>query len=698
MSKRQKAFQSRKGQSGQMAVFIALIFQVLFVFFAMAINIGLVVHDKINLQNAVDLSAYYVAQRQAEWLNVIAHQNYQIRQSYKLMAWRYRVLGNMGLTDGAQRHPVYGGGVGVTDDMLYGPSDDGIACITYQPVWTDIGAQPNGQSSRDTFCKEQETRIRRIDEMPQIPFSQLNPLNQIFRQLAVNIQRQIASKCEEYGGYNFSFVNAIKFMFRHDQARLKKSITAIAQNMAKPAEQMVALDGGVVAIGARKTLEKNLTFENLRSLQAGDGDFKIYNSVEEMPPEDWLNEIKIKIKMYYKDAEKGASNDCRSVVRMASEPPSDQAGRDYAFGGLSVDPAEAARLMAGDPPQTSIERLSLGYEKNPWIRIYAGVKARTKPRQLFFPFGDPVDFEAVGYASPFGGRIGPWYKDKWAPGESSSTGALIDPLAPPLAGENLSDISASERMLPNYSRYMGDRLGLSSALAQVALNNQLGIRAKLRDVTANIDMVTEDDVGLDVLSWDRATGGQTSLRQYEIAAVAPDIFDVMYYSIEPNFGRTYLPKLRTLIEGGRLDFPNDAYPRLDLGGRDGVDGLNEFSVKDQMAAAGSEFDSSGVGRAARKLHRNEPFWFVRDKAHLLTSWVHNDTIANFEEFPEKRYAKCETWDDNFKQKIPGSCLFNGGRTGYSVKIISGDFLRSAGIRYGGAGQSGPIENPPPDDW
>src|ERR1700685_852495 len=74
---------------GQMAIFIALIFQVLFLFFAMAINIGLAVSDKINLQNATDLAAYYAAQKQAEILNVIAHTNYQIRQAYKVLNFRY---------------------------------------------------------------------------------------------------------------------------------------------------------------------------------------------------------------------------------------------------------------------------------------------------------------------------------------------------------------------------------------------------------------------------------------------------------------------------------------------------------------------------------------------------------------------------------------------------------------------------------
>ena len=65
-------------------------------FFAMVINIGLAVHDKINLQNSVDLGAIYAAQRQAEVLNALAHMNYQMRQSYKLFAWRYLVVANLG--------------------------------------------------------------------------------------------------------------------------------------------------------------------------------------------------------------------------------------------------------------------------------------------------------------------------------------------------------------------------------------------------------------------------------------------------------------------------------------------------------------------------------------------------------------------------------------------------------------------------
>ncbi len=91
-----------RNQRGHMAIFVALIFQILFFFFAMAINVALVVHDKINVQNATDLAAYYAAQRQAEMLNVIAHTNYQIRQSWKLLNWRYYVLGTMGMQKSKQ--------------------------------------------------------------------------------------------------------------------------------------------------------------------------------------------------------------------------------------------------------------------------------------------------------------------------------------------------------------------------------------------------------------------------------------------------------------------------------------------------------------------------------------------------------------------------------------------------------------------
>ncbi|MBC7465991.1 MAG: Tad domain-containing protein, partial [Bdellovibrio sp.] len=117
--KKPKFVLSRKNQKGQVAIFVALIFQVIFVFFALLINVGLLVHHKINLQQSTDLAAYYGAMKQAESLNAIAHVNYQIRQAWKLLTWRYRVVGTFGFQSSAP-------GIQFPLTLGTGPTDVGI--------------------------------------------------------------------------------------------------------------------------------------------------------------------------------------------------------------------------------------------------------------------------------------------------------------------------------------------------------------------------------------------------------------------------------------------------------------------------------------------------------------------------------------------------------------------------------------------
>lgn len=105
---------TRKNQKGQVAIFVALIFQVIFIFFALLINVGLVVHHKINLQHSVDLAAYYGAMKQAESMNAIAHINFQLRQNWKLFTWRYRVLGTFGFQ---RRQPGFAMAAGLIDHV-----------------------------------------------------------------------------------------------------------------------------------------------------------------------------------------------------------------------------------------------------------------------------------------------------------------------------------------------------------------------------------------------------------------------------------------------------------------------------------------------------------------------------------------------------------------------------------------------------
>jgi hypothetical protein len=56
-------------------------------------------------------------------------------------------------------------------------------------------------------------------------------------------------------------------------------------------------------------------------------------------------------------------------------------------------------------------------------------------------------------------------------------------------------------------------------------------------------------------------------------------------------------------------------------------------------------------------------------------------------------------DDGAKITQPGSCIAGGGRTGYSVKLISRDALFSNSHKIGGSvAAPGGINNPPKNDW
>ena len=233
---------------GQMAVFVALIFQVLFVFFAMAINVALVVHDKINLQNAVDLAAYYGAQRQAEMLNVIAHKNYQIRQSWKLLTWRYRVLGTMGLR--RPPHPAYNNGP-LTEQPAFSDSSPPSVCVTYKPNWEEV-------RGTDNLC---QMFLVRIPPLPIVPvIAGFNGINAQIAAFAIELRNRVSRVCDTHGARNFWFAASILKAFREDQKNRKDVIYALAENLAQA--DFIDLDGHSVRVGVESTLRKNLTHGN----------------------------------------------------------------------------------------------------------------------------------------------------------------------------------------------------------------------------------------------------------------------------------------------------------------------------------------------------------------------------------------------------------------------------------------------------
>lgn len=78
-----------KNNRGQAAIFILMMFSLIFMFFGMAINIGMLVHHKINLQNSADMAALAGAAEQARILNMIGWKNYELRKNFKEFMYHY---------------------------------------------------------------------------------------------------------------------------------------------------------------------------------------------------------------------------------------------------------------------------------------------------------------------------------------------------------------------------------------------------------------------------------------------------------------------------------------------------------------------------------------------------------------------------------------------------------------------------------
>ncbi len=679
----QRGRHSVRNQRGQMAIFVALIFQVLFLFFAMAINIGLAVHDKINLQNATDLAAYYAAEKQAEMLNVIAHTNYQIRQAYKLLNFRYYYLGTMGYQDHPSGAPtVYSEGSTYGAITSNGPDPLSI-CIAYSPTWVNVQG--------DNLCKGPHTNVPNVPIPPVIaPFI---PANLIFQQMAIKGQAHIAKTCNTFATFNWWYASSILMSYALDQENRKKVIRAIAANLSLKMDgnqgDMLDLDGYSIYQGAKKTFEKNLTDSNLRSHPK----FELKNPLEGKSQKDWLPEIEVYFSVVYDDVV-GTSNSCTAVARLVSDQPQhyDVAFLQGVFPGSL--PAEwdllhnyvvALRSFGvGDP-----RRLSLGVEKNPWYWVYVAAKATSTPTQMFSPTSRSTPFVARAYAQPFGGRVGPWYGKLWPNGNSESSGPQLQERAPPRLGAG-GAIRASQvrQILPGYSRYPGDIYGetASNYLQSLAnlfnpVSNQGGVASNFTDYASIFS--TFYGGPHDSLAYRNQV--TAPFRPFELAAVAPDLFDITYYSIQPNFGKKYLPALE--FNADRLGIPKTSIYG-DLGQRTHDPSLWDFSVKDQMKTT------------IDLLHKANEFWYVRKREHLLTSWVGGPNYADYFSFPVDRFGHCNSTDDSFQPSTPaapGGCVDGGGRTGYSVKIISPEMLTKS-LPLGGAGQNGTIANAIPADW
>lgn len=719
-----RSFSDRKGQ---VAIFIALIFQLLFLFFAMVVNVGLLVHHKINLQNSVDLAAYYGAMKQSEVMNAIAHTNYQIRQSYKLLTWRYRVLGVAGVfpkgpgIDPQGGHPVTkngnvnagirGGTITEDDSDTYPRSPETLKNFYERPAFCVAFRPFDEVPTEENTCRAPAGQTIAALRKPPIVASFIGAAHTAARVTDL-ANKSMRLRCEFMGPYNYVVLGRFIVAFNIDQGERKTLIYKLANGLSNTTDTFIDIEGEDAKDGIRKTLDNNLTAANKAAITS----FKVFNSLASGPcaespaagssavPPGWLSEISIYPRASYKMCiySGGSVNESVNI---------DVRPRDAGTGADEKDFAPVIDYLSqyiADGRVGSVYRPSLGVEKNPWCMAYVGVRAEAEP-EIPFAFGK-IKLKAVAFAKPFGGKIGPWYGKTWSPSTQESSGygdaQRTDPRTPPRcplgAVENCTAQGQDAVTTLNYSRFPGDPVGLASRTVHGQYGKSIfDLGNPSFDMWKDIESPADSRGGeTDILAWsDRAA--DKKMRELEVASIVPDLFDLTYYSIDPDFFNNYY--------AGRLEKYLQKHPisggykvRHDLGSRASGTGLSGgrssimFNIKDQLDMAASV---RGASNNAFGLDWGNKLMYALigsdNFGQLLTGWISKPDLSSYE-FDKDRFGNC-TKDASKDAPVPGSCE-KGGRTGYSVKLISSDYLLDT-HRLGGSGSSSArILNPPDADF
>lgn len=746
-----------RNKRGQVAIFIALLFQVLFLFFAMIINVGLLVHHKINLQNSVDLAAYYGAMKQAEVLNAIGHVNYQIRQSWKLLTWRQRVLGSAGAGHPLAPYPKFLANPNSLNDILAGGPNPLASsanpylrprfCLTYDPHELQ-----NGNTAPENTCREMHDASAVALPNPNVlVIPGFFGFGSLVSSAITNAISTITNRCDYIGTFNFVYGGRFIAAHNFDVEQRAYLINYLATGLSAQDNDFYELEGGSAQQGIERTLSKNLTDANRASMS-----FRVLNGMAQGAcrangadvgsaqlrnnAPGWLVPVEVYPVWRYYDCSVNNNPGGGSAVNQEARQLS--AGAPNRPQRLTFAPPQLQQAYQELEPFLGARPVLTGFEKDPWCMAYVGVKAETKPKIPFMPLSD-ITLTAEAYAKPFGGRVGPWYVNRWQPGEFGNGRITATENTPNIAGKteltgNPGTYAGSVRTrdvggigqiddlawAANISRFPGDTLGWASERVLGFFHRVLRAGAnstpvvpyqRLHDGQAlPFPMGADDRLSIrfyssigtsagitarDQMTWDDTSNTAPKLRLTEIAAVAPDLFDMAYYSIDPDFYNNYYVKLQSHINR-RGGFDNTKQILGDLGSRFGVsDTAERLNVFDQIRIQRMVGNPDSLNSTLSMPYLN------KNAAHLLNSWS-VDSIVDFSNNTQK-FGSCvvpatgapgsSPFETPLSPATPGNCIY-GGRVGYSVKLVARGHLLDPALEIGGQGVSGAIRNPPPQGW
>ncbi len=725
-----------RNQKGQVGIFVALIFQVIFVFFAMLVNVGLVVHHKINLQQSTDLAAYYGAMKQAEMMNMMAHVNYQIRQAWKLFAWRYRVLGTFGIEQDAPSVPESAMDIQFpiswkgTKQPKYNSRSQSFSCpatpnnIARGITITDVPFMCMGHNGfadwisgrndmSETYCKINCGALDSlggsaftINAVPSVNTSCIagNCLGASIDRAIEQTNNILRNTCTKLGPITTQMLALYYGNYIKDTGNRKNFIWMMAKNLGLSEDEMLDIDGNKVITGVKNTLRNNLTEANSTSMK--DEAIVAYNGVKAQGggtsfAERMLNEITFQRLMFYlidceyTNVQANGAGDSTIKIKPLYVPGTNDIDANiknnlqYIMSGAGIQGVSDLFALNSEKVNT------IGYEKNPWIQVYYGVKATSEPKIPFLPLAK-IKLHAVSFAKPFGGTMGPWYYKKWPSGSPKSGDGddLNDRTDQNLPVKTIASYPAAPTLkgvrefLPNYSTYVGDvysndsasqdpnnKGGLANtkivAFYHALLANKYGVS---NAPPSSSDKTQESEMGrfhqkpsawpkysewyhlntpltsaeYDSLAVDRPGPKNTYMRDIELSVVSPNQFDATYYSIDPEFAQNYVDRLQKgdalqKIKAATGTADEIIFP-IDFGNTGGtaINGIPRspyFSVRNQMHVTNELFRKAKNDIVSRYGNGSSEMLFAIDvlatkQSSLLTGWTFlNLTADGYNSFP-----------------------------------------------------------------
>lgn len=408
-----KSDTNKGSEKGQITLLVGLLVVLFLLLFALVVNVGMLVHAKINLQNAADLAAYAGASTQARQLNHISYLNYEMRRQFKKFLFRYYYIGNMAQASSpaGTGAPCAPAGVGGGSVRCWSPCG-GLECVDYGLPSTCVIF--NGQ---DNYCK---VSVQAKIEVPNFPNP--DPMMSALTDQLKKFEQIRQANCGAIGATNSQLLSY--WLFNTDprldiieqqlsqqgttqnQGMMLKTLKTVAHGLGLYPREIILLQRITTLQDYVNYAAQTLDYSKAVSLEGLAGD----TAARERPLQAFFS-------AYYTLSDRVFANNDLVLTELL---PQGANGANllklkdlrthfeayYTDYPVDAGDAQAPADCRGVPIPVRVNNMPVGVAKDPSILTYYAVRLKAKAKILFSPFGD-VELKAYASTQPFGSRIGP---------------------------------------------------------------------------------------------------------------------------------------------------------------------------------------------------------------------------------------------------------------------------------------------------